>query len=168
MVKPITTRVFQVNIQDLAAIAEIAGSVAVIASLIYLALQIRQTNVATHRSMYAQAATSISEFWLSLAKDPQLYASFTSMLRAPESLSEHERDRGYLVMDSYLSLMESYFLHNRQYGEQLSQERWSRLLHRMFHTTGGQEYWRKRKSSFHKDFVEYLDGIIARDASSGG
>ena len=150
------------TIQDLGAIGEIVGGVAVIATLIYLALQIRQANVATHRNMYAQAATDISQFWLSLAKDPQLNDAFTTMLRAPDTLTEADRERGYLVMDSFLSLMESYFLHNRQYGEQLSQDRWSRMLRRMFATAGAQEYWRRRRGSFHEDFAVYIDGVIAR------
>lgn len=149
------------NIQDMGAIGEVVGAIAVIATLIYLALQIKQANVATHRNMYAQAATAISDYWLSLAKNPELYESFTLMLQASEAQSSSDRDRGYLVMDSYLSLMESYFLHNRQYGERLSQERWSRMLQRLFVTPGGKEYWRRRRSSFHNEFAEYLDGIIA-------
>ncbi len=152
------------NIQDLGAIGEIIGGVAVIATLIYLAMQIKQANVATHRNMYAQAATALSEYWLALAKDPELYESFTTMLRAPETLSEADRNRGYLVMDSYLSLMESYFLHNRQYGEQLSQERWGRMLLRLFDTPGGQEYWRRRRASFHADFAKYLDELTGEIA----
>lgn len=60
------------NIQDYGAIGEIVGGVAVIATLIYLSVQMRQANIATHRSMYAQAATSISEFWLSQERWEQL------------------------------------------------------------------------------------------------
>lgn len=149
------------NIQDLAAIGEFVGGIAVLATLIYLALQVRQTNIATHRSIYAEAATTISDFWLSLAKDPALHGNFIDTLRESDELSEHDRDRGYLVMDSYLSLMESYFLHNRQYGERQSQERWRRTLTRLFGTPGARTYWRRRRWSFHDEFATYVDGIIA-------
>ena len=150
------------DIQDLGAIGEIVGGIAVIATLIYLALQIRQANVATHRNMYAQAATAISEYWLSLAKTPELNDSLNHMLLGSETQSESDRARGYLVMDSYLSLMESYFLHNRQYGERLSQDRWGRILQRMLVTPGGLVYWKKRKPSFHEEFADYIDEIVAR------
>jgi hypothetical protein len=152
------------TIQDLAAIGEFVGGVAVLATLIYLTLQVRQTNVATHRNMYAQAATSISEFWLSLARDPELYQTFAAMLRAQPDLSDHDRDRGYLVMDAYMSLMESYFLHNRQYGERLSQQRWGRILQRMFGADGAREYWRRRRASFHDDFADYVDDFVEGSA----
>ena len=147
------------NIQDLGAIGEIVGGIAVIATLGYLSVQVRQANVSTHRNMYAQAANAISDFWLSLAKDYELYECYVLMLRDPEDLTEHDQNRGYLVMDSYLSLMESYYLHNREYGEDLSQERWGRMLRRMFDTPGGRKYWQKRKASFHAEFAEYLDTV---------
>ena len=152
------------NLQDLGAIGEVIGGVAVVATLAYLAVQVRQANITTHRNMYAQAARDISDFWLSLAKDHALYASLTTMLRAPETLSEQNLNQGYLVMDSYLSLMESYYLHNKQYGELLSQERWGRMLRRMLRMQGGRGYWTVRSASFHPEFVTYIDGLIENDA----
>ena len=151
------------TIQDLGAIGELVGGAAVIATLIYLAIQVKQSNVSTHRNMYAQGATAISNYWLTLAKDPELYRTFTSMLRNPESLSRQELDQGYLVMDSYLSLMESYYLHNTEYGEEISQQRWARILRRMLSLTGGQKYWSERRSSFHDQFATYVDQITAND-----
>lgn len=151
------------NIQDLGAIGEIVGGIAVLATLIYLAMQVRQSNVATHRNMYAQAAVSISEYWLALARDPELYEAFSEMLRNPEALIKGDLDRGYLVMDSYLSLMESYFLHNREYGEQESQKRWARIISGMLNTPGGRQYWSRRRAYFHDKFALYIDTLVESD-----
>ena len=151
------------NIQDLGAVGEIVGGIAVIATLIYLSVQVRQANISTHRNMYAQSATAISNYWLTLAKDPELYGAYTSMLRNPESLSRQELDQGYLVMDSYLSLMESYYLHNTEYGEEISQQRWGRMLRRMLTLPGGQQYWSERRPSFQDQFVGYVDEITTND-----
>ena len=57
-----------IDIQDLGSIGEIVGAIAVIATLVYLSRQIAQSNSATHRQVYSQAATAVSEFWLNLAK----------------------------------------------------------------------------------------------------
>jgi hypothetical protein len=152
------------TIQDFGAIGEIVGGIAVIATLIYLSVQLRQANISTHRNMYAQAATAISDFWLSLARDYELYETFISMLRAPDTLNDQDLHKGYLVMDSYLSLMESYYLHNKEYGEELSQQRWGRQLQRMFEAPGGQQYWTLRRSSFHAEFAEYIDSLISDGA----
>lgn len=154
------------TIQDFGALGEVIGGIAVIVTLIYLGLQIRQFNIATHRQMYASAAEKISDYWLSLAKDFELYELYGRMLRDPEELSRQESARAYLVLDSYLTLMESYYLHNRQYGETLSQERWKRILARIFATPGGQQYWLRRRMAFQDEFARYLDAIIA-DSNAG-
>ena len=154
------------TIQDFGAIGEIVGGIAVIATLIYLAIQVKQSNVSTHRNMYAQAATTISGFWLTLAKQPDLYRNFTTVLRDPDSLAPHERDQGFLVMDSYLSLMESYYLHNIEYGEEISQQRWGRMLRRMLSLPGGRRYWSERRASFHDEFAAYIDETALGDEPS--
>ena len=64
-------------------------------------------------------------------------------------------------MDSYLTLMESYYLHNQQYGEKLSQERWERILARMFSTPGGNEYWHRRRFAYHDEFAAYIDTLLS-------
>ena len=148
------------SIQDLGAIGEMIGGVAVILTLIYLALQIRQTNKTTHRQMYGQAATAISEYWFNLAREPELHDLYRKMLMEPSQLARSDLERGFLVLDAYLSLMESYFLHNRQYHEDLSQQRWRRILAQVFNTPGGEMYWQKRRYAFHDEFADYLSSIV--------
>ena len=151
------------DIQDLGSIGEIIGALAVIATLVYLSRQIAQANNATHRQMYSQAATAVSEFWLNLAREPELHSLFRNMLAAPESLTKADLERAFLVMDSYLALMESYYLHNRQFGEVLSQERWQRVLKQLLNTQGGRAYWPKRQYAFQQEFADYLATLIDQE-----
>ncbi len=155
------------NLQDLAAIAEVVAGAAVIASLVYLALQIRQSNTATHRQMYMEAASTLSEYWLALAQDYPLYEKLTTMLRAPDELSNPEKEQAYLLFDSYMSLMESFYLHNQEYGENTSQERWGRILGRMLNAPGGTEYWLNRRFYFHGEFSIYVDSLFVKNEHEG-
>lgn len=150
------------TIQNWVYLSEIVSAAAVVITLAYVALQIKQTNTATHRQMYIAAATGLSDYWRALAQDYPLYELFVSMLRSPTELSRTEKGRAYIVMDSYLTLMESYFLHNRQYGEKLSQERWERILSRLFGTPGGQEYWQRRRFGYHDKFADYIDSLLSQ------
>lgn len=154
------------TIQDLGALGEIIGAVAVIITLIYLAVQLRQSNRATHRLMYSNAAEKVSDFWANLASNIELFELYTRMLTDPDGLSRQESERAYLVLDAFLSLMESYYLHNRQYGETLSQERWERILERIFASPGGRQYWARRRFAFQREFADYLDGIVESAASA--
>lgn len=136
------------------------GAIAVIATLVYLARQIKQANTSTHRQMYAQAATAISEYWLNLAKEPELHTLFQTLLTTPDALDRADQERAFLVLDAYLSLMESYYLHNLEFEEKQSQERWRRILVRLLSTPGGQIYWQKRRFAFHTLFGDYLETIL--------
>ncbi len=156
------------SIQEWGAIGEVIGGIAVVVTLIYLSIQLKQSNVTTHRNMYAQAAVAISDFWLNLAREPELHQLYLSMLRAPEALDEAQNQRAYLVMDGYLSLMESYYLHNQEYGERLSQERWSRILNRMLDSPGGREYWSRRKAYFHEEFSDYVQTLLGAQREADG
>jgi len=149
------------TIQNWVYFSEIVSAAAVVITLAYVALQIKQTNTATHRQMYMAAATDLSDYWRALAQDYSLYELFVSMLRSPAELSRTEKGRAYIVMDAYLTLMESYYLHNQQYGEKLSQERWERILGRMFSTPGGNEYWQRRRFAYHDEFAAYIDTLLS-------
>ena len=154
------------DIQDFGALGEVVGAVAVIATLVYLARQIRQANNSTHRQMYAQAATAVSEFWFNLAKEPELHALFQQMLSAPDSLTPQELERSYLVLDGYLALMESYYLHNREFKETESQDRWRRILERMMNAPGAVPYWQKRQFAFHEDFSAYISSLVRQESKA--
>jgi len=154
------------SLQDYGAIGEIIGGIAVLATLIYLAVQLKQANMTSHRQTYVQSAMAISDFWLNLAREPELYHSFRSLLRSPEELNQERSERGMLVLDSYLALMESFYLHNIEYGETLSQERWNRTLDQMLNTPGGIHYWSRRKSFFHQKFSDYIQSLIDQGGES--
>lgn len=148
------------SIQDWGAVGELIGALAVLFTLLYLALQVRQSNLATHRSMYANAAEAIADFWMELAKNPALYDSYRACLRDAQGISSEERERGWLVLDAYMSLMESYYLHNRAYGEVLSEQRWTRTLTHLLNLPGGRRYWKTRRIAFHEDFAVYVDAMV--------
>lgn len=147
------------SLQDLGAVGELVGGIAVLVTLIYLAVQVRQASVTTHRQIYGQSAAAISEFWLDLAKDPQLHADYLRALREPEHADFEATQRGYLVLDAYFSLLESFYLHNLEYGEHASQERWARIICRILDTPGGRSYWSRRSDYFHQQFSDYVRSL---------
>ena len=97
---------------------------------------------------------------MDLALDPSLNKVYRATLRAPDSLADEERIRGFAVLDAYFSLMESYYLHNTTFGEALSQERWDRTIGSILATRGGDRYWRERSWQFHDEFADYVRSLI--------
>lgn len=152
------------SIQDWGALGEIVGGVAVIFTIVYLALQLRRSTRAVHRQTYHTAAESISQFSWKLAENPELFRCFRIALQSPDTLPPEDLLRGFAVLDAYLSLMESFYLHNREFGEVLSQERWTRMLRRLVGMPGGERYWKERRWQFHAEFAAYVDGFLSESS----
>lgn len=150
------------TIQDWGAIGEIIGGIAVLATLVYLAVQLRQNARVTHRQTYNNAADSVSRFSMSLAENPGLLRSYRLTLRSPDELDSDSRLQGFAVLDAYFTLMESYYLHNTAFGEVLSQERWSRTISSILATPGGAQYWHQRSWQFHDGFAGYVNTLNDR------
>jgi hypothetical protein len=148
------------TIQDWGALGEVIGGFAVVFTIVYLALQVRRSTRATHRQIYHAAADSVSQFSLRLADDPALFYVFRTSLQEPDTLSPDDLLRGYLVVDAYFSLMEAFYLHNTEFDEQGSQQRWSRMLRRVLALPGGARYWSERRWQFHDAFAAYVDGFV--------
>lgn len=150
------------TIQDWGAIGEAVGGVAVLFTLVYLALQLRKTTSVAHRQTYSAGAEAISRFSFDLARNPELHSVYRRALQQPDALESDELLQAHAILDSYFSLMEGYYLHNVEYGEKLAQERWSRILRRLLSMQGGGAYWRDNKWKFHVVFVDYVDSLLAK------
>jgi hypothetical protein len=81
------------NIMELGAIGELVGGMAVIASLIFVGLQVRQgshyARIDGHREVHA----SLSSFMGDIGKDAELHAFYYNGIRSTEQLSLEEADR---------------------------------------------------------------------------
>ena len=149
------------TIQEWGAVGELIGGVAVLITLVYLALQLRRTTRVAHRQIYSDGAAAISKFSFNLAQNPELHSLYRRTLLEPQTLNSDELLRGRAVIESYFALMEGYYLHNVEYGEKLAQERWSRVLRRILSISGGSAYWVVNKWKFHDEFVDYIDSLQA-------
>jgi hypothetical protein len=141
-------------------VGEIIGGVAVVFTIVYLAVQLRRSTRAVHRQTYHSAAESMSQFSWRLAENPELFRFYRIALQAPDTLPPEDLLRGFAVLDAYFSLMETFYLHNREFGEVLSQERWARMLRRLVGMPGGEKYWKERRWQFNEEFAAYVDGFM--------
>ncbi len=102
------------SLSDLANIGQVIGAIAVVISLVYVALQIRQNTNAV-RSATAQTVHEHFANWYHLvAADAELARITASGLRDYASLSEQERTRFIAAFMSFLSYSQNAFLKWRQ------------------------------------------------------
>ncbi len=102
------------DLNDLANLGQIIGALAVVISLIYVALQIRQ-NTNAIRSAAAQTVHEHFATWYRLvAADPELSQIVVNGLRDYSSLSEMERARFIATYMAFVSYSQNAFLKWRE------------------------------------------------------
>jgi len=153
------------TIQDLGSIGELIGAVATVATLVYLAIQIRSNTTAT-RSGAAQAVhESFSNWYNMLASDESLSALVAKGLRDYESLTEAERARFVSVAMSILLNTQDAFIKWRE-GSLIDELwiSWEFVIMNLVKTPGGGTVWQDRKYLFGAHFRDHVETeIMARE-----
>lgn len=151
------------TLETIALLSQIGGTVAVLASLIFVGLQIRQQANATR----AQTEQAIAANWMALGQVISSSAeAFTSGLlsTSPTFADLNDADRM-----RFLTSLFALFKHYENMYLQFQKGRisdaewqpWSNHLQMYFHQPGVQTWWGLRKATFSPAFRSFLDECIA-------
>jgi hypothetical protein len=151
------------NLNDLANLGQIIGAVAVVVSLIYVALQIRQNTNAV-RSAAAQVVNEHFASWYHLlAADAELSQVVVNGLRDYTSLSETEKARFVATFMAYLSYSHNAFLKWREGAlSPALWEGWELLLMNLFAAPGGRAFWKERAYLFGEEFRRHVEDDLMK------
>ncbi len=146
-------------------IAEIVGVILVIASLVYLAIQVRQGTKAT-QAVSVQAASSLDqEFLLAISADSGKSRMWATYLSAPASLPPDEQLQGSYLMGAMLRRLENILLQKRL--GTLSEEGWKSrqpMFAVIARSAGYAAFLELPPAAFFgKDFIEYMNQIRLKD-----
>jgi len=151
------------NWEALGAIGEIVGAVAVVLTLGYLAVQIRQ-NTRVFQSSTEQAQADAHTRCLSLiAQDPDLTRLYLRGASG-DSLDREESLRFGFLLHVVFSQVQAAFFHYRQ--GTLSPEQWvppSRVAAWWISSPGARAWWAEGKTVYREEFVQLVEGMIRRD-----
>ena len=147
------------TLSDLGNIGEFLGAIGVIASLIYIGLEVRRNK----KALRAQAQeTVVSGYMASI----QLMADHAATT-AKEFKSSYEEFRTFSDAEKivFFGAIYGFFKHfeqiHAQYREGLigsgEWESWSEHIRMQFHQPGIQWWWKLRRTSFSESFRTYLD-----------
>ena len=151
------------NLQELGNIGEFIGGLAVIASLIYLAVQIRQ-NTKSVRLQVEQAIKRDSfDLRRSSIENPEIMDLFTRSISDLGSLSTAERIRVNLLCASTVEhLQHLFFLRNQGLVHWGSQEK---SLRGYLALEPFRQWWSSGREILRPDFVEYVERDILPTAA---
>ena len=143
-------------------IAEIAGSVATVLTLIYLAIQIRENTAASKREALDGLVDRLNQWTRSLRENPDLLDLYMKGNRDFDSLSYENKLKYHFILSELFMYCESALEHAKDSGiKQDSEEGTQKLLRQHLGQPGVMQWWEKLgRKSISRDYALLVDGLL--------
>ncbi|MBV9010344.1 MAG: hypothetical protein JO354_14455 [Verrucomicrobia bacterium] len=142
------------------AIAQIVSSLAVVASLWYLAVQVHRSTRVTRLAAQDAAASALREVTKPFSENAELGRIWRTGLENLDDLDAEETARFYHVTFQFLKAMETIHFHYI-YGmmdEQIWSGWWNLYRHYLA-CPGLEHYWKLRSNLFSQRFRDFVDSL---------
>lgn len=146
------------QLETINAIAQIVAAIGVIASLFYLAVQIRQ-NTQSQRSVVVDSLTSsLITLFGQQSATPEHMRAFASVIEDWQGATEDDRLRTVSLLFSTFKLFENaWFQHLQGTLEREQWGSWDLHIRVYYHRPGVQVWWADRKAMFGTGFRSYVE-----------
>lgn len=156
-----------VTIQELGSLGELVAAIATVATLIYLALQIRRNTQATRAGSFHAISDSMNHVNVSVAQNPELARIWVVGSADRGTLSEQERLQYDNVLLSYFHVFETMHYQARVgAGERNLLVAEERSLAALFSTPGVREWWSENPYAFGPEFRSYLERFLTESSDA--
>ena len=151
------------TLTDLASIAQVIGALAVVVSLVYVAIQVKSSSSAVRAASGTSANAAVQSWYLELGSNQQASDLYIRAMTSPDPLGREEEFQ-FIVMTHALMLafQNSYFLERERTIDAELREAMTVTFMGVKDLPGFRRYWRQRRSYFLKGFADYADGLVAR------
>jgi hypothetical protein len=150
----------QTDWEAISAIAQMIGSVAVVFSVLYLAVQVHRSTRIAKVAAQDMAATSLRDVTKPFAENAELARIWRVGLERLESLDAEEQARFFHSTYQFLKAFETIHFHH-VHGLMDGQiwQGWCGLLQHYIAAPGVEHYWKLRRDLFSKRFQEFVSTL---------
>jgi len=155
------------NLESLANLGEIIGAIAVVVSLIYLAVQVRQNTRAQQAENFSRALDRVAAMQATLSRDPDISVIFSKGVSDPSNLTTGERLQFTWAMYELFGAFEFMFLASKENSipEEFWQ-RWSSAVAWWLTFPGVQSWWNVRPIPFTGSFTSYVESLLENNPTN--
>lgn len=149
------------SLEALANLGEVVGAIAVVVSLIYLAIQVRQNTHAQQTENFSRALDRVAAMQAALSQDSNTSGLFSKGVGDPTKLTNTERMQFTWAMYELFGAFEFMYLASRERSipEEIWQ-RWSLAVAWWLTFPGVLTWWNVRPIPFAESFTTYVDALI--------
>lgn len=146
----------------LGAVAELIGAVGVVASLFYLASQIRRNSTALEAATNQAIADAAENRLVAVAQSPDLAEAFAKAVFSRDQLSKRERVQVEFYSRATLrGIQNAYFQYRRGLIPEEVWRGYDNLLRTHLRLAYVKRMWPGDRSLYEHTFAEYVDGIVS-------
>ena len=148
------------NWDAISAIGTLVGGIAVIVSLIYLAIQTKQNTKAMKSASFHEVRVSFSDIPMVLAQNPELVSILARVNSDPDSLSREEIIRYEMIFLTIIRRAESAYFQSKEGS--LALESWrgiSETCKTALSDEIAQRWWTRTNHRFESSFRKEIDNI---------
>ena len=149
------------NWDAVGAVGEVIGALAVVVSLLYLAVQIRNQNKESRLNSVSEAARQWNEVLASTANDRALCQVWVDGVNDFDSLELIDRTQFTAHAGRILRVVEAMYEHHKQ--GRLEAETWEamyRILLDLFAYKGTKDWWKTRRHWYTQSFQSFVAEVI--------
>jgi hypothetical protein len=155
------------SLEELGILAEMFGALAILVTLIYLAIQVKDGARASRSAAVTDATTAMQSFYEQLGSNREASDLFLHGLRDPEALPEDRRFQFLMLMHScFLGFQRSYFLAREGTLDLELRDSIGTAIEAVNHLPGMHMYWRQRRRFFQDEFVSWVEKLLEKPSAS--
>lgn len=149
------------QVEYLANLGEIIGAIAVVVSLIYLAVQVRQNTQAQRTENFSRALDRVAAMQANLSQDSEASVIFSKGVVDTSKLAPKERIQFTWAMYELFGAFEFMFLASK--ADAIPDEVWQRWLSAVawwLTFPGVQAWWQVRPIPFTDSFTSFVESLL--------
>jgi hypothetical protein len=144
----------------LGGVAELLGAIGVIASLFYVASQIRRNSTALEAATNQAVSDSTQQRLLVPAQNPDLAASLAKVREDMNSLSPAERVQiVFFTRATFRGVSNAFFQHRQGLMPESASRDYEAIIRMNLTPPDVREWWLSERNSYGYDFVSYVDRL---------
>lgn len=146
------------SLEQASYLSQIVGSIAVLASLLFVGLQIRQNTQSQRIVAVSTLASAIAAINVPAMQSPALGEALAKAMRDWSSASREQRVLAHFFLFSYFKLAENaWYQHRRGVLEPTQWAGWETMLRAFYYSAGVQSgWWPRRRRAYSPEFQLYL------------
>ena len=151
----------KLKLSELANVAEVIGAFAVVVSLIYVGVQVNDSNSAVRSASVNDANVAVQEWYIQIGSNEQTSHLFYSALMSDEVKSNEDEFQFIMMFHGvFLAFQNSYLMAEEGTIDSALLDGLTGAILTVKDTPGMKRYWRQRRITLHPRFVRYVDHLL--------